>query len=73
MDDAEDEAPPVVPLGDRKLRACLVTGLVKTEEQVSGTHQACPRRTQTERCATAARAAVGADGQREPAFPPDGQ
>jgi hypothetical protein len=25
---------PVVPLGDRKLRACLVTGLVKTEDQV---------------------------------------
>jgi transcription elongation factor SPT4 len=24
---------PVVPLGDKKLRACLVTGLVKTEEQ----------------------------------------
>mmetsp|Transcript_38756 Transcript_38756/g.85155 ORF Transcript_38756/g.85155 Transcript_38756/m.85155 type:complete len:119 (+) Transcript_38756:128-484(+) len=23
----------VVPLGDRKLRACMVTGLVKTEEQ----------------------------------------
>ena len=24
---------PVVPLGDRKLRACLATGLIKTEEQ----------------------------------------
>ena len=24
---------PVVPLGDKKLRACMVTGLVKTEDQ----------------------------------------
>ena len=30
---AEEEATPVVPLGDRKLRACLATGLIKTEEQ----------------------------------------
>ena len=30
---AEEEAMPVVPLGDRKLRACLATGLIKTEEQ----------------------------------------
>jgi transcription elongation factor SPT4 len=29
----DEERLPVVPLGDRKLRACLVTGLVKTEEQ----------------------------------------
>ena len=33
MDDFEEEIAPVVPAGDRKLRACLVTGLVKTEEQ----------------------------------------
>lgn len=32
MDD-DEELLPVVPLGDRKLRACLVTGLVKTEDQ----------------------------------------
>ena len=33
-EDPEDfEALPVVPLGDKKLRACLVTGLVKTEDQ----------------------------------------
>ena len=25
---------PVVPHGDKKLRACLVTGLIKTEDQV---------------------------------------
>ena len=31
----DEERLPVVPLGDRKLRACLVTGLVKTEEQAS--------------------------------------
>ena len=30
----EFDALPVVPLGDKKLRACLVTGLVKTEDQV---------------------------------------
>lgn len=34
MDEEEEEKLPVVPLGDRKLRACLVTGLVKTEDQV---------------------------------------
>ena len=34
MDDEEDfDQLPVVPLGDKKLRACLVTGLVKTEDQ----------------------------------------
>lgn len=33
MDDEEDELLPVVPLGDKKLRACMVTGLVKTEDQ----------------------------------------
>ena len=34
MDDEEEyDALPVVPLGDKKLRACLVTGLVKTEDQ----------------------------------------
>lgn len=32
-DDDEFDALPVVPLGDKKLRACLVTGLVKTEDQ----------------------------------------
>ena len=31
MDDEEETA--VVPHGDRRLRACLVTGLVKTEDQ----------------------------------------
>ena len=34
-DDEEEERLPVVPLGDKKLRACLVTGLVKTEEQAA--------------------------------------
>tara|TARA_B110001452_G_scaffold158134_1_gene131624 strand:+ start:751 stop:876 length:126 start_codon:yes stop_codon:yes gene_type:complete len=38
MDEEEDERLPVVPLGDRKLRACLVTGLVKTEDQVPRRH-----------------------------------
>lgn len=38
MDEQEDERLPVVPLGDKKLRACLVTGLVKTEEQVLPCH-----------------------------------
>ena len=34
MDDDDGmEKMPVVPLGDKKLRACLVTGLIKTEEQ----------------------------------------
>uniref|UniRef100_A0A7S2D8A4 Spt4/RpoE2 zinc finger domain-containing protein n=1 Tax=Haptolina brevifila TaxID=156173 RepID=A0A7S2D8A4_9EUKA len=34
MDDEEEfDMLPVVPLGDKRLRACLVTGLVKTEEQ----------------------------------------
>ena len=35
--DGEDDFDqlPVVPLGDKKLRACLVTGLVKTEDQFS--------------------------------------
>jgi transcription elongation factor SPT4 len=34
MEDIDDDAPvPVVPAGDRKLRACLVTGLIKTEDQ----------------------------------------
>ena len=33
MDADEFDALPVVPLGDRKLRACMVTGLVKTEDQ----------------------------------------
>ena len=33
IEDDVDEALPVVPLGDKKLRACMVTGLVKTEEQ----------------------------------------
>jgi hypothetical protein len=33
-DEDEYEQLPVVPLGDKKLRACLVTGLVKTEDQV---------------------------------------
>jgi len=33
MDEQEEERLPVVPLGDKKLRACLVTGLVKTEDQ----------------------------------------
>ena len=33
VEDEELEALPVVPLGDKKLRACMVTGLVKTEEQ----------------------------------------
>ena len=32
-DEPELEQLPVVPLGDKKLRACLVTGLVKTEDQ----------------------------------------
>ena len=32
-DDEFDEKLPVVPLGDKKLRACMVTGLVKTEDQ----------------------------------------
>ena len=32
-EEEEEERLPVVPLGDRKLRACLVTGLVKTEDQ----------------------------------------
>ena len=32
-DDEDFDALPVVPLGDKKLRACMVTGLVKTEEQ----------------------------------------
>ena len=34
MQDDEYDALPVVPLGDKKLRACLVTGLIKTEDQV---------------------------------------
>lgn len=34
MADDEFDQLPVVPLGDRKLRACMITGLVKTEEQV---------------------------------------
>ena len=38
-DDDEYEQLPVVPLGDKKLRACLVTGLVKTEDQVCATVQ----------------------------------
>ena len=29
----DEESEACVPLGDRKLRACLVTGLVKTEDQ----------------------------------------
>ena len=33
MADEDFDALPVVPLGDKKLRACLVTGLVKTEDQ----------------------------------------
>lgn len=37
--DEEEEKLPVVPLGDRKLRACLVTGLVKTEDQVCAAPQ----------------------------------
>ena len=32
-DEGDFDALPVVPLGDKKLRACLVTGLVKTEDQ----------------------------------------
>ena len=32
-DDDLFDALPVVPLGDKKLRACLVTSLVKTEDQ----------------------------------------
>ena len=32
-EEEEQEVLPVVPLGDKKLRACLVTGLVKTEDQ----------------------------------------
>ena len=32
-DDEDDEKLPVVPLGDKKLRACMVTGLIKTEDQ----------------------------------------
>ena len=35
MDDDDFDALPVVPLGDKKLRACMVTGLVKTEDQAS--------------------------------------
>ena len=34
QEDEEFDALPVVPLGDKKLRACMVTGLVKTEDQV---------------------------------------
>lgn len=33
MEELHEEVEPVVPAGDRKLRACLVSGLVKTEEQ----------------------------------------
>ena len=33
MADDEFEQLPVVPLGDKRLRACMVTGLVKTEDQ----------------------------------------
>ena len=33
MDAGDLDQLPVVPLGDKKLRACLVTGLVKTEDQ----------------------------------------
>ena len=32
-DDFDEEITPVVPASDKKLRACLVTGLVKTEDQ----------------------------------------
>ena len=32
-DDEDFDQLPVVPLGDKKLRACMVTGLVKTEDQ----------------------------------------
>ena len=32
-DEEVEEQLPVVPLGDKKLRACMVTGLVKTEDQ----------------------------------------
>ena len=32
-EDEDFEQLPVVPLGDKKLRACLVTGLIKTEDQ----------------------------------------
>ena len=42
--DEEFDALPVVPLGDKKLRACLVTGLVKTEDQVRGTRYHLPRK-----------------------------
>ena len=35
MDDDDFDALPVVPLGAKKLRACMVTGLVKTEDQAS--------------------------------------
>ena len=41
MDEQEEERLPVVPQGEKKLRACLVTGLVKTEEQsrpLGGSH-----------------------------------
>ena len=40
-DEEEFEALPVVPLGDKKLRACLVTGLVKTEDQVRANMPIC--------------------------------
>ncbi|KAL1526356.1 hypothetical protein AB1Y20_015070 [Prymnesium parvum] len=33
MEEVQEAPAPVVPAGDRKLRACLVTGLVKTEDQ----------------------------------------
>ena len=42
--DEEFDALPVVPLGDKKLRACLVTGLVKTEDQVRSTRYRLPRK-----------------------------
>ena len=32
-EEGEYDQLPVVPLGDKKLRACMVTGLVKTEDQ----------------------------------------
>ena len=51
--DEEFDALPVVPLGDKKLRACLVTGLVKTEDQVRGTRYRLPRKIYREHSASA--------------------
>lgn len=54
-DDEEYDALPVVPLGDKKLRACMVTGLVKTEDQASTQPIARARAHHTEKCTLASR------------------